>query len=140
MKISSFLTSKGCTVAVLLFINFCTVSSNVCVPLFDSCNDDCDCCGHDFNKNIRCELRNQSLGKRCYETMYVGQPCSVNSQCVSQNCVNNICRPNFGPRVNNPFCPLDDGPDDIAGPVDGSLPTCACPQGPTQDATFVLDR
>ena len=124
-------------IALMLSIMIIRRIHGSCVPLFNVCNGDCDCCGNDVNKNVRCELRNQSLGKRCYETIQKNQPCTIDSQCVTQKCVNNICRPIRRTRPLSPvsYCPLVTDPSNVISPVDGVLPTCACPKGPTQDAS-----
>ena len=138
----SITSRKSITTVIILILNV-SYSYQSCVSLFDSCEYDCDCCGNDINKGIRCELRNQHLGKRCYESQSVGQSCNISSQCNSQNCVNNICQPLLRSPAANPipFCPLVGDSSYITAPVNGLLPICACPKGPTQvqDASYAMD-
>ena len=137
------ITSRKSITTVIIFILNISYSYQSCVSLFDSCEYDCDCCGNDINKGIRCEVRNQDLGKRCYESQSVGQSCNISSQCNSQNCVNNICQPLLRSPAANPiaFCPLVGDSSYITAPVNGLLPICACPKGPTQvqDASYAMD-
>ena len=143
MNLIYFNASRKSIIALLLSIINIRYIHGSCASLFEVCNADCDCCGNDLNKNIRCELRNQiPISKRCYESKSLGEPCTIDSQCNSQNCASNICRPIRRPPPQNPtpFCPLSSDPSSIIASVDGSLPKCACPKGPTQDASYSMDN
>lgn len=141
MNIFYAITSrKSITTLILLIFNI-SYSQQSCVPLLDSCRDDCDCCGNADDKVIRCELRNQGLGKRCYASQILGKECDNDSQCNSQNCVNNICQPLLRSLPQTPiqFCPLVSDSSNIVAPVNGLLPTCACPNEPGEDVNYALD-
>ena len=103
-----------------------TCLASDCKGLNEYCNADCDCCGYPHNPFIRCETRNQILGKRCYKGVTVHKTCSTNSDCLSQTCENGICvHNNRPPRPSVGYCPLSSS-NDIVTALDGRLPQCSC--------------
>ena len=132
----------GSTAAKVLLLSLYAIDisqAQTCQDLFQPCTEDCDCCGHPNNKAIRCEMRNQNLGKLCYEGRSMSQPCSDSSQCLSQNCVNGICVGNDRVKIPVPECPLGNPSDYSVTAVSGELDRCSCPQEPTNTIEFAMD-
>ena len=129
----------------LAFVFFATRTSVVlatgasCKGLDTVCDNDSDCCGHPDNKAIRCENRNALDGKRCYVGRTNFGPCTDNSQCLSQHCVNGVCLPPLNrPAVKVDFCSLGTS-NDIKEAVNGVLPKCACEKAATDSLALAMD-
>jgi len=74
-------------------------TSKPCATLGDTCVEDCECCGYKSPfaaESLRCEKRNEPLGKRCYKCVALGDTCTKNAECCSQKCVDDECVPSAG--------------------------------------------
>ena len=132
----------GSTAAKVLLLSLYAIDisqAQTCQGLFQSCTEDCDCCGHPNNKAIRCEMRNQNIGKLCYEGRSLSQPCTDSSHCLSQNCVNGVCVGNDRVKIPVPECPLGNPSDYSVTAVSGEHDRCSCPQEPTNLIEFAMD-
>ena len=57
-----------------------------CTTLGQPCDQTCDCCDHDVDPRIRCEERNEHVGRRCFTGKFCGEPCANDHECYSQQC------------------------------------------------------
>merc|ERR1719203_1075455 len=73
-----------------------------CINLGEPCSLDCDCCSKIidpvtntsiFEPKVRCEVRNQKLGRRCYFSRDNGSSCVTKYDCKSQVCQTGVCKP-----------------------------------------------
>ena len=103
-----------------------TCLASDCKGLNEYYNADCDFCCYLHNPFIRCETRNQILGKWCYKGVMIHKTCSTNSDCLSQTCENGICvHNNRPPRPSVGYCPLS-SLNNIVTALDGHLSQYSC--------------
>jgi len=147
MKGDFFFTFKA--TFVFLLLNLCksrVIIKDDCVPLYNECKVDADCCGQrSEDKNIRCEMRHSPWGKRCYEAIYNGMPCEDDFQCLSQHCVSGYCtRKSLQIGYKHmKMCEITTS-DDVEEVVNGYNPmgTCPCvkPRATLNGARLAIDH
>ena len=113
----------------------CEVNADDCMSrLFESFICDGDCCNRHINPSIRCEIRNQALGHRCYIGHSIGEECTQNIDCTSQICSGKRkrCVPNQhdAERISVRSCPLDLAVTEIVNGVPPSILDTTCPACP----------
>lgn len=124
--------------SVLILSNY-GLAAETCLGLNEICENDCHCCGHPDNNDIRCDKRYQSEPKRCNEGRTLVSRCLHNSQCLSQNCVDGVCLPPPNPHVGKvELCSLGRS-SDITQAANGNLPQCACNKPATDSLNLAMD-
>jgi len=143
MKCSSLIYMYLLTISYdVMHIN--AAESKNCVAYFGTCNEDCECCGWEKDKSIRCELRNPFKGTRCHISRNNGEHCEYDRHCKSHKCVDGKCDPVLRPIKDPVLCELNiTDADPIKGevvPPDNGI--CPCPdpiEATKENALLAID-
>ena len=117
--------------------------TTICKEVGMSCEEDCECCGHDEKPAVHCENRNEKLGYKCYKSVGLSGQCTEDKHCRSQKCKNGRCVKYYprGPKL--PVCQITEflSVDVVKGSRIDTVCNCDAPPDPKAgDALKAVDN